>query len=183
VGVEPLVSDAGLPEELATSVVSRCASEAKLVAVEQEKKKAEQAAAARNRIASPEEVRRRAEDNAVMAALGLKGVDGVASAERPMPQTENGTSGVALPEDAAEDADAASSRMPGPTEAAPGGSPEIMVHKEHDARAAGEELSPEEQAMNIEVTEEPSRGPRVDDEGMDAAALAEGRDAPPKTDL
>lgn len=184
VGVEPLVSDAGLPEEIAAAVVARCAAEAKIVAVEQEKKKAEQAASARLKIQSPEEVRRRAEDNAVMAALGLKGVDGVASAERPLPQTENGTSGVALPEEVAEDAEAASSRMPGPTEAAPGGAPEIMVHKELDDRAAGEELSPEEQALNVEVPpEDPNRGPRSDDEDLDPAALAEGREMPPKTDL
>lgn len=40
VGVEPLISELGLTEEIATAVIERCAAEAKVVNVEQEAKKA-----------------------------------------------------------------------------------------------------------------------------------------------
>src|SRR3954447_21844485 len=43
VGVEPLVDELGMSQDVATAVVGRCAEEAKLVAVEQEAKKAAEA--------------------------------------------------------------------------------------------------------------------------------------------
>ena len=46
--------------------------------------------------------------------------------------------------------DETDNHMPGPLEAAAGGSPETITHSERAMFAAGEELSPEEQAMHVE---------------------------------
>src|SRR5881394_2611187 len=64
VGTGPLMEEVGLEEAMAEGVVSRCASEAKIVAVEQEKKKASDAAA-------------KAADRAALEAAGMKGIDAV----------------------------------------------------------------------------------------------------------
>src|SRR5687768_11637797 len=82
-----LIDEVGIPEEVAQQVMERCEVEAKVVAAEQDRKKALQAqnraAAAKGVVVDPQ---RQAEDNAVLAALGLRGVDGSAEGERPLPQ-------------------------------------------------------------------------------------------------
>jgi len=143
------------------------------VAVEQEKKKAEQAAAhAAKAAAGP--TPREAEDMAVLVALGLRGVDAVAG-ERPAPQP-----GVIIHEEGeGGPGDGEGTTMPGPFEAAPGGSPETQTHKEF---AQGDDLSPEERAVqgvDVDPTEEARHEPPEDE--SDPAALVEGRDQPPKT--
>lgn len=67
VGIEPLMEEVGMPEDLARRVMERCAEEAKIVAVEQEQKKALEASA---KAAEPV---RDARDEAVLRALGLSG--------------------------------------------------------------------------------------------------------------
>ena len=182
VGTGPLVEEVGIPEEIAQQVMERCEVEAKVVAAEQERKKALQAqnraAAARGVVVDPQ---RQAEDNAVLAALGLRGVDGSAEGERPLPQVEGGTTGVEVPEtEVAEEPDA--SRMPGPMESVPGSAPEVVVHEESAIRAMNEELSPEEQAIHVAGSEGGDADSRAfTDEDTDAAALAEGRLEPPVT--
>src|SRR3954471_23529881 len=84
VGVGPLMEELGLTEEVAQQIVEKCGAEAKLVQVEQEKKKAEQAKAHAAKLAAGP-TPREAEDMAVLVALGLRGVDAVAG-ERPAPQ-------------------------------------------------------------------------------------------------
>jgi N utilization substance protein A len=181
VGTGPLVEEVGLSEEIAQQVFERCEVEAKVVAAEQERKKALQA---QNRAAAAVAVdpQRQAEDNAVLAALGLKGVDGVAEAERPLPQVEGGTTGVEVPEaEVAEEPDA--SRMPGPMESVPGSAPEIVVHEEAAVVAGDEDLSPEEQAVHVPgVSDAGDQDAKAfADDDTDAAALAEGRVEPPVT--
>ena len=68
VGTGPLMEELGLDEATAQKVVDRCAEEAKIVAVEQEKKKAADAAA-------------KAADRAALAASGMKGLDALATPE------------------------------------------------------------------------------------------------------
>jgi N utilization substance protein A len=183
VGTGPLVEEVGLPEEVAQQVFERCEVEAKVVAAEQERKKALQAA---NRAAgiSAVDQQRQAEDNAVLAALGLKGVDGVAGAERPLPQVEGGTSGVEVPETEAAPEEPDASRMPGPMESVPGSAPEIVVHEESAVGAGDEDLSPEEQAVHVpgvsDAGDNEARAPE-DEDADAAAALAEGRVEPPVT--
>src|SRR5438270_111514 len=68
--------------------------------------------------------------------------------------------------------------MPGALESSEGGAPEVTVHTT-EAIAEGDELSPEEQAIQgVTVTRsgDPNRPP---DEESDVAALAEGRSQPP----
>src|SRR5712671_3167684 len=65
VGTGPLIEEVGLAEEIAERVVNRCAQEAKIVAVEQEKKKIEQAAAHAAKVAAGP-TPREAEDMAVL---------------------------------------------------------------------------------------------------------------------
>jgi len=60
VGVGPLMEEVGMAEELATTVVDRCAEEAKIVAVEQEQKKAAEA------------IRKQADARAFAAAASAK---------------------------------------------------------------------------------------------------------------
>src|SRR5687768_13044548 len=68
VGTGPLMEELGLDEPTAQAIVDRCSSEAKIVAVEQEaKKKADQAA------------------KAAFLQAGLRGVDGTAFANPPLP--------------------------------------------------------------------------------------------------
>ena len=71
--------------------------------------------------------------------------------------------------------------LPGPLEAAPGGSSETITHSERSMVAEGEELSPEEEAMHVEGIDEDRDDQMKEyaDEESDAAALAEGRGAPP----
>jgi hypothetical protein len=161
-----------LTEETAHRVVDRCADEAKIVAVEQEKKKAEQAAAAKQ---GP---KFDPADEAVRIALGLRGVDAVAGGERPMPQVPSAATAVEA-EPAIEESEG--SKMPGPMESAGGGAPEIMVHKATETVANGE-LSPEEEGMQGIETEPGGGASAKLDEESDPAALAEGRTEPPVGD-
>lgn len=170
VGTGPLMEELGLDEATAQSIVDRCSSEAKIVAVEQEaKKKADQAA------------------KAAFLAAGARGVDGTAFANPPLP-----VPGVLSTTDAAREADdiaapAAAAgeengdRMPGALEATEGIAPELTTHKE-SAFVGGGELSPEEQAIQGLTTEGSTEdalaaAAKNDDAGRDdadATALSEG---------
>src|SRR5829696_4355044 len=77
VGTDPLIEELSLEEELATRVVDRCAEEAKIVAVEQEAKKAAEAKA-------------KAANQAALLGVGARGVDGVAFANPLLPTTAEG---------------------------------------------------------------------------------------------
>jgi N utilization substance protein A len=169
VGTGPLMEELGIPEEVAQAAVDRCGAEAKIVAVEQEKKKAE---AARLKAAggggAPD----------LAALMGLKGVDGVAGQPAaPRAIREEGTGEMPAPEGG----EPASDRMPGALESAEGGAPEVMVHTQESPAGAGE-LSPEEQAVNVSSAEPATgAGAAADDEDDAEAALAEGRVEPPVT--
>src|SRR6266513_46962 len=67
VGSGPLMEEVGLTEEMAERVINRCSEEAKIVAVEQEKKKAEQMSAQAAKASAPPTVREQ-EDMAVLVA-------------------------------------------------------------------------------------------------------------------
>jgi hypothetical protein len=167
VGAGPLMEELGIEESVANAAVEKCASEAKIVAVEQEKKKAEAARAKASGLGGSG-----APDLA--ALMGMKGVDGVAGEPAPEPRAiqEEGN-GEAAPAD-----DAVTERMPGTMESAEGGAPEVMVHKQEAVVDDGT-LSPEEQAVHVPHSE-PTPAERItESEDDDAAALAEGRVAPP----
>jgi N utilization substance protein A len=155
VGTGPLMEELGLNEETAQRVVDRCAQEAKVVAGEQEAKRA--AASSAKAAAAP------AQPNALEMALASD-----------VPATSLG-------DDANSEANAMTN-MPGSMEAAEGGSPETVTHSAEPA-AAGEELSPEERAVHPEGIDEDADEDRKDyaDEDADTAALAEGRATPPTT--
>jgi N utilization substance protein A len=162
VGTGPLMEELGLEEELAQKIVDRCAEEAKIVATEQEAKKAADAKA-------------KAADRALLEA-GMKGVDGEAFANPLLPQ--NAAAAVQGDETAPEPTN---DRMPAALEASEGGAPEIITHDSKSIASAGE-LSPEEEAVHP-VSGVQSQGERerkdLNDETEDAAALAEGRVDPP----
>jgi N utilization substance protein A len=178
VGAGPLMEELGIEESVANAAVEKCAAEAKIVAVEQEKKKAEAARAKASGLAlgggasgAPD----------LAALMGMKGVDGMAgqppeAAPRAIREEGNGEALVAA--DAAEtDAD----RMPGTLESSEGGAPEVTVHKQESLIDDGN-LSPEEQAVHVPHSE-PTPAERLSEsEDDDAAALAEGRVAPPVTE-
>jgi len=156
VGVEPLVDELGMSQDVATAAVGRCSEEAKLVNVEQEIKKAKDAKARAAAASSP--------FGSLTAAS--RGIDGFAmSPAAPEP--------VATAVDTGGPDEAASDRMPGAAESAEGGAPEVMVHK-IGALANGDELSPEEQAVEGITQEGAVSGPKQD-ENEETAALAEGR--------
>jgi N utilization substance protein A len=174
VGTGPLMEELGIPEEVAQAAVERCGAEAKIVAVEQEKKKAEAARTRAGASGAPD----------LAALMGLKGVDGVAGQPAP-PRAIKEEEGVAANGEPTADAGdaAASDRMPSALESAEGGAPEVTVHKEESVASASE-LSPEEQAVNV-ASPEPGSGesPVGPDDDDDAeAALAEGRVQPPVTE-
>jgi N utilization substance protein A len=177
VGTGPLMEEVGLDEQMAERVVNRCADEAKIVAVEQEKKKAQQAAAHAAKVAAGP-TPREAEDMAVLVALGLRGVDAVAG-ERPAPQP-----GVIIHEEAEPaPGDGDEDRTPDPLQDAPGGAPETITHKDF-AGADQDQLSPEEQAiqgLEMDPDVEIARKEPPPDEA-DPAALVEGRERAPRDD-
>jgi len=141
VGLDPLVEEIGIPKELAEKVLSLCSAEAKIVAAEQEAKKAADSLARASASA-------KTESQAALAALAAAG--DAAAAE---PEAES---------------------MPTAMEAS-AGSPETTVHGEK-SEARGDELSPEEQAVQGLATNAPA--PVADEDTT--AALAEGRMEPPK---
>jgi N utilization substance protein A len=152
VGIAPLMEELGMDEELASRVETRCAEEAKIVAVEQEQKKRDESKAK------------------AQAMAAFRGIDGVAFANPLLPQ--NAAAAVKEEEQVADD-DPAHDKLPGSLEAGGGGSPETVTHKENMQFGSGE-LSPEEQAIQgIERTDENDNDTR-DDEDAEAARLADG---------
>jgi N utilization substance protein A len=163
VGTGPLMEELGLTEEVAQVVVDKAAEEAKIVAVEQEAKRAAEASAkAAGRAAGP---------NALEMAL----------AGGPVAPTEVALTQEASTQEASTEG-VNGNRMPGAMEAAEGGAPETVTHGEHTI-AGGDELSPEELAIHpqsvTDTIEEEGRQDRVDDENTETADLAEGRTSPP----
>ncbi len=163
VGTGPLMEELGLTEDQAQQVVEKCAVEAKIVATEQEAKKALEAA-------------KKATERAAMEAAGLtsasarRGEDSRAFAN---PLLQQASAEPEPPADGGIDAD----RTPAPMEAAAGGAPEVIVHDEKVV-ASADELSVEEQAIQGTV---PADEPKFveEDEEENTAALAEGRLDPP----
>ena len=152
VGTGPLMEELGLAEEVAQVIVDKCAVEAKLVAVEQEAKRATDASArAKANKAGP--------SNALeMALAGDRGAAAV-------PATEGSTE---------------SDKLPGSLEAAEGGAPETVTHAEQIL--GGDDLSPEEQALHIEHAPTSGGTDLADAEDDESAALAEGRVSPPASE-
>ena len=196
VGVGPLMEELGLDEEQADAVVEKCSAEAKIVAVEQEQKKAADAA-------------KRAADRAAMASGIIPGFGAPAPATVPTPTdtgTVNGVTGEPLRGEAHADAfaspmlpqDAAAAvrladeagpgeeagdgespdRMPGGMEATEGGAPEVTTHDEKTFATASE-LSPEEQAVQGEERTTSEGEPQNQGE---TAAEDEGRTVAPVND-
>jgi hypothetical protein len=170
VGAGPLMEELGFEEPKATEVVTRCAEEAKIVAGEQEAKKATEASA-------------KAKDRAALAASGGRDGSGDSAAARAfadalqIPQSKDAP----VEEPAADFAEGSngSGTMPGPMEAAEGGAPETVTHAA-TAFASADELSPEEEAIQgIGESPDPNHK-ELPDENEEAAALAEGRLAPPE---
>src|SRR3954469_2303650 len=172
VGAGPLMEELGIEESVANAAVEKCAAEAKIVAVEQEKKKAE---AARAKASGGVGVSGAPD---LAALMGMKGVDGVAGQPAPPRAIQEACNGEAAGPDAAAADEAGADRMPGAMESAEGGAPEVMVHKQEAVVDDGT-LSPEEQAVHVPHSE-PTPAERItESEDDDAAALAEGRVAPP----
>ena len=180
VGAGPLMEELGMEEELATRIVERCADEAKVVASEQEAKKAAEAAAkAADRAAL---LAGGLGGGATAAAVGARGVDAEAFANPLLPQTPEAavtTGETAVTDEGADD------RMPDAMEATDGAAPEIVTHSE-DSVASGDELAPEERAVHVAGESGGDDLGRADedrrnlqDEDTDTAALAEGRAEPP----
>ena len=166
VGTGPLMEELGLDEPTAQKVVDRCAEEAKIVAVEQEAKKAAQAAAKMGGAAA-------------LAEAGGRAIAGAAFANPLLPQTPEAA--VTTEETVAgSNAEENAERMPGAMEASENGAPEIQTH-DQAALASGEDLSPEEQAIqgvSVNASSEDQRK-GFTDEDADPAGLTEGRVAPP----
>lgn len=157
VGTGPLVDEVGLPEELAIVIQEKCAEEAKIVAVEQEAKKAAESAQkqADARAFSQASAGRKAAESSPFSNPLLQGSS--ASAEEP-----------------AEDG-----KLPGALEAAGGGSPETVTHKESEIGAAGQDLSPEEQAIHgVDPSHSDDGSKKGFEENGQIVELAEGRDNP-----
>jgi N utilization substance protein A len=153
VGVGPLMEELGLDEATAKIAVDRCAAEAKIVASEQEAKKAADAAA---------------------KAKFQAGLLGVARAE---PSEESGEAENENGESQEE------SRMPGAMEASPGGAPETTVHQEDMGTDGTELSPEEQAVRGAGVNRQQEERAREDAENEDSetAALAEGRQPPPAT--
>ena len=87
---------------------------------------------------------------------------------------------LALAESPAAEA-AAEAPMPGALEASAGASAEITVHKEKD-QSNGEELAPEEEAIQGVAKPDDSAQPQAPPDETDTAELADGRTSPPLQD-
>src|SRR3982750_4270176 len=114
VGAGPLMEELGIEESVANAAVEKCAAEAKIVAVEQEKKKAE---AARAKASGGVGVSGAPD---LAALMGMKGVDGVAGQPAPPRAIQEDGNGEAAAPDAAGGDDAGLERMPGALESAEG---------------------------------------------------------------
>jgi hypothetical protein len=179
VGTGPLVEELGLEQEVAERVVERCAAEAKIVAKEQEAKKAADAIAKAKFQAGLFGAAPAGGEEAAQAGAepGLAAATDAAVAGEEAMVTSTPV------ENADSEGESEADRMPGPLEAANGGSPEITVHSE---RTASEEngLSPEQRAaQGVDVDAESNEDEKeyAGDEISGTAALAEGRAAPPAT--
>jgi N utilization substance protein A len=157
VGAGPLMEELSFDEETAEKVVDRCTEEAKIVAVEQEAKKA-------------------ADQKAKVAAFSAfrgvdgRGVDGVAFANPLLPQSA--AAAVKEEEVVTADGDSAHDKLPGSLEAGGGGSAETVTHKEVSQVGFGE-LSPEEQAVQGVSRQSEQQDVRDDDES-ETERLADG---------
>jgi N utilization substance protein A len=183
VGAGPLVEELGMEEELAGRIVERCADEAKVVASEQEAKKAAEAAAkAADRAALLAGGLGALGAGAGAATVGARGVDAEAFANPLLPQTPEAA---VIEEEPAVTDEVGDDRMPDAMEATDGAAPEIVTHSE-DSVASGDELAPEERAVHV-LGESGGDGndradehrPTLEDDDADTAALAEGRAEPP----
>ena len=125
VGVTPLMEELGLEEATAQQAVERCGAEAKIVAIEQEAKKSAEAKA------------KAADRSAMQGARAALAAD--PGADNPFRQALAAANGNGAEEGA--DAEAATATMPGPMEAAAGGSAEVITHTENVLNS-GDELSP-----------------------------------------
>jgi hypothetical protein len=159
VGTGPLMEELGLDEATAQRVVDRCSEEAKIVAVEQEAKKAADAKA-------------KAADKAALLALGNVAPEPVAE---PIAPDAAATEAVAAEPAAAVEIDS-DEKMPGSMEAVPGASAEVTVHNSQFPADAAE-LAPEEQAISGLESPEQRNQPAVEE--SETAALAEGRESAP----
>lgn len=161
VGTGPLMEELGLDEGKAQEVVDRCSEEAKVVAVEQEAKKAADAAA-------------KAADKAALLDQEKRHADAGPSINPLLSPSAESTE----PSDEGEPA-----HMPGALEATEGLAPEIVTH-DVQAIADSSELSPEEAAIQgiPAATNGDSQRKTVEDENDESAALAEGRAEPPPSE-
>jgi N utilization substance protein A len=157
VGADPLMEVLSLDEAKAAEVVAKCAAEAKIVAVEQEAKKAAEASA-------------KAADRAALAASGGSGGESAAA---------RAFANALQIRDPAEAPAEESEKLPGSMEAAEGGAPETMTHSQAPEASDGE-LSPEEEAIGGLAAPQESNHKELTDEDEETAALAEGRVAPPE---
>jgi N utilization substance protein A len=152
VGTGPLMEELGLEAELAEKVVAKCASEAKIVAVEQEAKKAADA-------------KKKAADKAAFEG----GPDSrSASADGSVAKPAAAAPTAAVEDDAIE---TGADHVPDGMEAASGGSPEVTVHDEKSF-VSNDELSVEEQAVHGMVNASGSELP--DEDANAAASLTDG---------
>jgi len=155
VGSGPLMEELGLEEAVAEKIVAKCASEAKIVAAEQEAKKAAEA-------------KKKAADRAAFEG----GPRSATAGDEPNPLL------AAAEAKPVEDAEPVSEKVPDGMQSADGGSPETIVHDEKSF-ANSDELSVEEQAVHGQV--QASMPDEIPDEDADgAAAMAEGRTRPPE---
>ncbi|HEY2416126.1 MAG TPA: transcription termination factor NusA [Pirellulaceae bacterium] len=167
VGAGPLQEELGLEEATAVQAVERCAAEAKIVAVEQEVKKAAEAKA--------KAADRSAMLNASRSASAQAGAE--ASPFSAALAASNGEEAAAAA--AAADADAAAATMPGAMESAAGGAPEVITHEERIGSST-DDLSPEERAISgLGEASDAGQTREFEDEDAETAALAEGRAEPP----
>jgi len=155
VGTGPLIEELGLGEELAQRVVERCAEDAKVWSVEQAKKKEADASA-----------------KAAAAADSKRALDALLGIGEPKPDDSQEGGGGGESE----------TSMPGPLEASDGGAPEVTVHQQSMREGQGDELSPEEQAVQGLSQDSGARTKELEDENEESAALAEGRGEPPVED-
>jgi N utilization substance protein A len=153
VGEGPLMEELGLTEEVAAIVIEKCSAEAKIVAVEQEAKKAADA------------IKKAADRKAFEAGARGALANPLLTPQAPALAEEPAVTTPAADEEAG--------KMPGGLEAAAGGSPETMTHDEK-AFASEDELSPEERAINgVELS--PESAP--DDEAAEAAVVLQAGSA------
>jgi N utilization substance protein A len=152
VGVGPLMEEVGLAEDIATKVVESCAEEAKIVAVEQEAKKAADA-------------QRKQADAKAFADAGKRATEAF---NNPLLQGSSD-------EPATEPAES----LPGPLETTPGVASEITTHTEGETADQGE-LSVEEQAVHgTDASHEDDGNKIIPDEGDEIVELAEGSENTP----